>query len=375
MRAPSALPFWLYTAGVSRADALLAWYDRHSRDLPWRESQDPYRVWVSEIMLQQTRVATVIPYYERFLSRFPDARALAKASIDEVLALWSGLGYYRRARQMHAAARQIVVMDTFPDTLAGLKSLPGIGDYTAAAVGSIAFGIHEPVMDGNVERVLCRYLALAGDPRSRGVRPRLMEAARSFLDPDRPGDSNQAMMELGATICLPQRPSCLLCPLRDSCRAAAEGTWDLYPTPRKRKAPVKVRHLAAWVEREGKVLLFRRPDTSELLAGTWELPWVELPAEDAEGKGGEPEPALYRAANALGKRYGGSWKLSDRLAEARHGITYRSIEVAVHPAKVTGGGELAEGPEAGFFSAEERRELPLSSLVGKVVRAVTKARR
>lgn len=366
------MPFWLYTAGVHEADALLAWYDRHSRDLPWRENQDPYRVWVSEIMLQQTRVATVIPYFERFLERFPDVDALAAAPIDEVLALWSGLGYYRRARQMHAAARQIVTLGTFPDTLAGLKALPGIGDYTAAAVGSIAFGLREPVMDGNVERVLCRFLALAGDPRSRGVRPRLMESARALLDAERPGDSNQAMMELGATVCVPQRPSCLLCPLRDSCRAAAQGTWDLYPTPRKRKAAVKVRQLAAWVEKEGKILLFRRPDTSDLLAGTWELPWVELPPAD----GGDGEtPGLREAEEALGRRYGGSWKVEGRVAEARHGITYRSIEVAVHPAKVSGGGQLAEGPEAGFFSAAERRELPLSSLVGKVVRAVAKADR
>jgi A/G-specific adenine glycosylase len=331
---------------------LLTWFDRHRRDLPWRRSRDPYGIWLSEIMLQQTRVDVVVPYYERFLARFPTVEALAATEIDEVLSLWSGLGYYRRARQLHAAACQIAAAGSFPVTLAGWLELPGIGPYTAAAVASIAFGVVAPVLDGNVERVVSRWLAQAEDPKARGPRNRLLAAAAGLLDPGRAGDSNQALMELGATLCTPRRPKCLLCPLAPGCRGAAAGDPERYPAARVKRESEKQRLLVAVAERGGRVLLFRRPDDSELLAGTWELPWTR-----EETAGTAPEAALAA-------RYGGAWRLGPRLGEVRHGITYRDLEVAVHRAEVA---DLGEPGTAGWFDAEARAGLALSSLVGKVL--------
>jgi len=346
---------------VRHADDLLAWFDRHRRDLPWRRTRDPYRIWLSEVMLQQTRVETVLPYYTRFLERFPTVEALAAAPLEEVLTLWSGLGYYRRARQLHAAAQQVAAAGgSFPRTPEGLRALPGIGDYTAAAVASIAYGVAAPVLDGNVERVLSRWLALGEDPKRPGARRQLLAAAASLLQEGRPGDSNQALMELGATLCTPRRPKCLLCPIAGGCRAVSEGEGDpeRYPVARAKREAEKRRLVVAVVEdgadEKAGVLLFRRPDDSELLAGTWELPWVE----EEEG-----EPAA-----ALAARYGGRWRLGPRVAEVRHGITFRDLEVAVHRAELEAGGEVREGREAGWFDAEGRAGLPLSSLVGKVLK-------
>jgi A/G-specific adenine glycosylase len=347
---------------MRRGDDLLAWFDRHRRDLPWRRTSDPYRIWLSEVMLQQTRVEVVLPFYTRFLERFPTVRDLARAEVAEVLTLWSGLGYYRRARQLHAAARAILEKgEGFPATLEGLRSLPGVGEYTAAAVASIAFGVPAPVMDGNVERVLSRVLGLAEDPRSSAARKRLLAEAAALLDPERPGDSNQALMELGATLCSPRSPKCLLCPLRSGCRAAREGDPERYPVPRAKRAVERHRLLAAVVEREGRVLLFRRPEDSDLLAGTWELPWVGL-GQDGAAAGELPEAGLA-------ERYGGRWTLGPRAARVRHGITYRDMEVEVHRAEL-GRGRLREGMEAGWFDAAGRAGLPLSSLVGKVLDAL-----
>jgi A/G-specific adenine glycosylase len=335
------------------AQDLLAWFDRHRRDLPWRRTRDPYGVWLSEIMLQQTRVEVVLPYYERFLARFPRVEDLAAAGIDEVLTLWSGLGYYRRARQLHAAARQIAAAGSFPCTLDGWRELPGIGPYTAAAVSSIAFGVAAPVLDGNVERVVSRWLAQAEDPKASGPRRRLLETAAGLLDAERPGDSNQALMELGATICTPRRPKCLLCPIAPDCRARMAGDPAHYPAARVKRESEKRRLVVAVAERDSRVLLFRRPDDSDLLAGTWELPWVP--------EAGGPTPA------ALAARYGGTWTLGPRLAEVRHGITFRDLEIGVHRAEVAG---IAPPPEAcGWFDAAGRAGLPLSSLVGKVLKA------
>jgi A/G-specific adenine glycosylase len=341
---------------VRQAEDLLAWFDRHRRDLPWRKTRDPYRIWLSEVMLQQTRVETVLPYYERFLARFPTVGALAAAEVDEALALWSGLGYYRRARQLHAAARQIAAAGgELPRTLAGLLALPGIGAYTAAAVGSIAFGIAVPVLDGNVERVASRLLAEEGDPRAGAARSRLLAKAAELLDPARPGDGNQALMELGATLCTPRRPRCLLCPLRPGCRAAESGDPERYPPPRRRRETETLRLAAFVVERDGRVLLFRRPEDSDLLAGTWELPWVRT-----EGEEGSPEAGLAA-------RYGGRWRLGPRLGAVRHGITYRDLLVEVRQADVEGSGEVREGVAAGWYDGPGRAGLPLSSLVEKAL--------
>ena len=381
---------------------LLSWFDRHRRDLPWRRTRDPYRIWVSEVMLQQTRVEAVLPYYERFLFRFPSVDELASAPIDQVLALWSGLGYYRRARQLHAAARRIADMGDFPRTVARLLELPGIGAYTAAAVASIAFGVAAPVLDGNVERVIARRLALAQDPKRGASRSLLMAAAAALLDPSRPGDSNQALMELGAMVCLPRRPRCLLCPLRPGCGAAGEGRPELYPPPRRRR-PTEVRRLLVAVvasrEEPDRVLLFRRsrqfpeaaPGSSSgegMPAGAWELPWLELEDEQAppprvrpatRALRGMPHGHPGRAAAATGDRpsrclarkYGGDWRLGPALAVVRHGITYRDLRVTVCGADLCSAGadEVREGIESGWFDAGERSALPMSALVGKVLRA------
>src|SRR5690349_5158936 len=200
-------------AGHRIAGLLGAWYARGHRDLPWRSTGDPYRIWVSEIMLQQTRAQAVIPYYERFLTRFPSVPALAAAKEDEVLALWSGLGYYSRARNLLRAARQIAAAGSFPSDYDAIRALPGIGDYTAAAVASIAFGRPHAVLDGNVLRVVARMENDAADIRSSRTRERFREIAQSWLDPRDPGHFNQALMELGATVCLPRNPLCLVCPL------------------------------------------------------------------------------------------------------------------------------------------------------------------
>jgi A/G-specific adenine glycosylase len=347
---------------MRRADPLLEWFDRHRRDLPWRRTGDPYKIWLSEVMLQQTRVETVLPFYNRFLEKFPTVEDLARADLEEVLTLWSGLGYYRRARQLHAAARKVAEMGGFPSTPEGLRELPGIGDYTAAAVASIAFGVAVPVLDGNVERVLSRVLALDEDPRSSGARRHLLAAAADLLDPRRPGDSNQALMELGATICVPRRPRCLLCPLLPGCRAAREGDPERYPLPKAKREPERHRLLVAVVENGQGVLLFRRPDDSSLLAGTWELPWVGLERDGVV--------AVESPEEALAARYGGVWILGPRSAGVRHGITHRDIEVDVHRAELCWGGEVRDGMAAGWFDEEGRAGLPLSSLVGKVMKAV-----
>jgi A/G-specific adenine glycosylase len=359
------------------AGQLLAWFDRHRRDLPWRRGSDPYRVWLSEVMLQQTRVETALPYFEQFLARFPTVESLAQATVEEVLAAWSGLGYYRRARQLHAAASRIAAAGEFPRTVETLLELPGVGAYTAAAVASIAFGAPVPVMDGNVERVTARRLALAGDPRRGAGRARLLAEAAALLDPTRPGDSNQALMELGATVCLPRRPHCLLCPLRPGCRAASEGRQEDYPAPRRRRASESLWLVVAVVAREDRVLLYRRPPSSGLLGGTWELPWLEVARGEASPSGEEP-PAV--TADGLAAKYGGAWTLGSRLGWVRHGITFRDLRVAVHRADWRGGGggggdEIREGAvDSGWFDAAARAGLPMSSLVGKVLRLSNECR-
>lgn len=245
--------------------ALLAWYDRHRRPLPWRAARDPYRIWLSEIMLQQTRVAAVAEPYQRFLRRFPDVQTLARARLASVLAVWSGLGYYRRARNLHAAARLICSRGgSFPRTAAAWRELPGVGRYTAAAVASIAF--HEPcaVLDGNVERVLQRLTGCAMAQKE------MWAAVQALLSPRRPGDFNQAMMELGATVCLPAQPNCRQCPVARWCSTRGRGIQVKLPPRRK----AKLRYLLA--ERQGSVLLVCRPATSALMPGMYELP--ALPA-------------------------------------------------------------------------------------------------
>jgi A/G-specific adenine glycosylase len=244
---------------------LLAWYDAHARDLPWRKHRDPYRVWVSEIMLQQTRVAAVIEHYHAFLRRFPTVDKLAAARESSVLAAWSGLGYYRRARMMHAAAKVIVreLGRDFPTAAEGLRALPGIGRYTSEAIASIAFGEPVAVVDGNVERDLHRFSGKRVAPEQ------VWKAAEVLLDRERPGDFNQAMMELGATVCTPQAPTCLMCPIFDLC-----ATRGALQSAAKAAKQHKRKVYYALDCRDGAVYLVQRPRNARLMAGMWELPEV-----------------------------------------------------------------------------------------------------
>jgi A/G-specific adenine glycosylase len=262
---------------------LLSWFDSHARDLPWRQTADPYRIWVSEIMLQQTRVTAVLEYYSRFLALFPTVAALALAEEPAVLAAWSGLGYYRRAKMMHRAA-QVVVKEhqgELPTTAARLRALPGIGEYTSSAIASIAFSERVAVVDGNVERVLLRVFPEGERPATPAAQARwLRDRAASLVDPERPGDFNQSMMELGATVCLPQRPLCLQCPVQPFCATRGEHQA---PPPKKMRSR-QIAYALLRRDRAGitQVLLEQRPPSASLMPGMWELPEVTTQPEDHE---------------------------------------------------------------------------------------------
>ena len=297
-------------AGRLRA-RLLAWFDGNARDLPWRRDPSPYETLVSEVMLQQTRVETVIPYFERWLARFPDVRALAAADEDDVLRAWEGLGYYSRARNLHGAARAIRERwaGEMPSDYASLRDLPGVGDYTAGAVASIAFGRVEPAVDGNVKRVLARLFDLDA-PRPAGLR----ELAASLVDPERPGDFNQALMELGATICTPRAPACNDCPVEMHCLARARGTIALRPAPRKRAAiPSFDLVTVVAIDTRGRVLLRRRAATG-LLAGMWEFPSTALDAA------ADADDTAQTLAVSLG---GGVARTSRALDAVEHVFSHR----------------------------------------------------
>ncbi len=280
---------------------LLDWYDRHRRDLPWRAAPgvaaDPYHVWLSEIMLQQTTVATVGTYFGRFVTRWPSVASLAVASLDDVLHAWQGLGYYARARNLHKCAR--VVMERhagrFPQTEVELRKLPGIGDYTAAAIAAIAFGRAATPVDGNIERVIARIFAC--DETLPDAKPTLRRFASMLTPPDRPGDYAQAAMDLGATICTPRRPKCILCPWRLACRGRMQGIAESLPL-RRAKAQKPLRHgVAFWVVRPDGAALLRRRAEKGLLGGMIEVPstlWREAPWTDAEAKAQAPLSAKWR---------------------------------------------------------------------------------
>jgi A/G-specific adenine glycosylase len=291
-----------FTSGAIAAirTALLEFYDATARDLPWRRTRDPYAIWISEVMSQQTRIDTVMPYYQRWMLRFPDVATLANAADDDVLKAWEGLGYYSRARNLHAAARAVRERHggSLPDSYAALRDLPGVGDYTAGAVASIAFGAAEPAVDGNARRVLARLL---DEPAPSAGRLRAVAAA--LVCTERPGAFNQALMELGATVCTPRSPSCDACPLASCCAARAAGTQAERPRPKK-AAAVPSFDIATLILRssDDRVLLRRRPARG-LLAGLWSFPGRELVAgESAAGAvidlvgsivGREPDSAIF----------------------------------------------------------------------------------
>jgi A/G-specific adenine glycosylase len=305
-------------------DRLLRWFDEHKRDLPWRRDRDPYRIWLSEIMLQQTRVAAVQAHYVKFLERFPTVQKLAAAREASVLAAWSGLGYYRRARMMHKAAKIVVreFAGRFPRTSTKLQELPGIGRYTAAAVASIAFGEPVAVVDGNVERVLQR---LCGERLEQSI---LWRRAQEYLDQKRPGDFNQAMMELGATVCLPREPKCLLCPIGEWCSTRGE-----VPATR-RGVRQKKREICYAVDyRNGSVFLVQRPSSAHLMPGMWELP--EIAATEVNG---------------------------DVCITLRHSITTTNYQVRVVR-------QVARTKEGRWVRKTQLTKQPLTGLARKILRA------
>ncbi|MEQ8764662.1 MAG: A/G-specific adenine glycosylase [Planctomycetota bacterium] len=299
---------------------LIDWYRRHRRELPWRNTKDPYAIWISEIMLQQTQVATVIPYYERFLQAFPTVEDLANAPESQVLERWAGLGYYSRARSLRAAAQQIVERhgSEFPRDEAKILELPGIGRYTAGAIRSIAFDQKAPLLDGNVARVLTRVFALRGDPKSGPVSKRLWEIASILVPPRTASDFNQGLMELGALICSPRQPHCGRCPVRRLCHAYAAGLTDVLPESSPKRATVSVTLTAAGIhDPSGRLLLVRRTG-ERLMEGLWELPTIEYT---------EPvEPALRRS---IEERTGQTITPGRRLGTVRHAITHRRLQVIV----------------------------------------------
>jgi A/G-specific adenine glycosylase len=316
---------------------LLAWYDRQARNLPWRETRDPYRVWLSEIMLQQTRVAAVIEHYREFLRRFPKVEKLAKAREPSVLAAWSGLGYYRRARMLHAAAKQIVREGKFPQTSTALRDLPGIGRYTAAAVASIAFDEPVAVVDGNVERVLQR---LTG---KRLAAEDCWKTATELLEFARPGDFNQAMMELGAVVCTPRTPVCLTCPVIEWCATRGELQREGKPSRQNKKEIHFALH-----RREGAVLLVQRARDVSLMPEMWELPEAEQKA-----------PAETLIASASTARKG------TPLLTLRHAITVTDYTVKVWR------GDPAVRVAGKWIVTDRLRHLPLTGLARKILRKAT----
>lgn len=272
--------------GSSFTNRLLAWYAQNKRSLPWRETHDPYRIWISEVMLQQTQVSTVIPYYLRFVDTFPSLAALADASLDEVMQVWRGLGYYGRARSLHRAAGIICerYRGKFPQSYAELRALPGIGDYTASAVLSIAFGLDYPAIDANARRVICRLYDYAGDPLSPRGKQELGQMAWLLMPPGLAGEFNQSLMELGATLCRAREPQCMQCPLGQDCLANQRGSQKQRPLHKARGAPPERRYVAALIEDSGRILLVRRIPRG-LLGGLWELPGDKLQADEDEQSG------------------------------------------------------------------------------------------
>ncbi len=334
---------------------MLAWYRAERRDLPWRGTRDPYAIWVSETMLQQTRVEAVIPYYERFLARFPDVGTLASADLDDVLSVWAGLGYYSRARNLKRAAEQLVTRfaGRLPDGVEMLRELPGVGRYTAGAIASIAFDHPAPIVDGNVARVLARLVGLREPIESSAVKARLWEEAERLVDGPAPGDLNQALMELGARICIPRTPRCDLCPVSRFCDARAAGDAESLPVRAPKRAPKIVYAVAALVLRRGKALAVQRP-AKGLLGGLWELPGGEVP-------GRRRGPATV--AELLRARTGLAVEGIERLGDVVHLFTHQTLHLRVFSGTAAGGRVRLDGWDRHRWLAPESfAELPLATV-------------
>ncbi len=296
---------------------LLEWFRVHQRSLPWRRDYDPYHIWVVEIMLQQTQVRTVIPYYQRFMERFPTVQALAEASLDEVLQLWAGLGYYRRARYLHQSAQQIIAKHggRIPHSLRELMALPGIGRYTAGAIRSIGFNLDAPVVDGNVIRVLARLFGIEGDVKQSRIQKRFWALAEDLIPSGRAREFNQALMEFGATVCTPPHPQCDSCPLRDSCRAYASGDPTQYPQMPRRPETIMLRDVTAVIMHRGSYLLVQRTE-EDRWGGLWEFPRGTCEKDESDGE------ALVRI---LRQKLGLEVRVESHLHTLRHTVTHHRI--------------------------------------------------
>ena len=324
---------------------LLRWYDLQRRDLPWRKTRDPYRIWISEVMLQQTRVQAVVPYYEDFLRQFPNVKKLAGASETELLTRWSGLGYYSRAHNLQKAARMMVREHggRFPRNFAAALALPGVGEYTASAVLSMAYEEPLAAVDGNTGRVLARLYGVAVEPKSASGKSLFRRIAGRLISSRRPGDFNQAMMELGATVCLPRQPKCSQCPVRRNCLAYVRGEVEKYPLARRNAKPVLRRYIAALAQDvAGRVLLVRRPSNDKWLGGFWELPMWE-PSK------GALLPGLV---------------LEKRLGTVRHSITGNRLEITVFGASVRA---LRHSAHRRWAATDEFRNLPITTITRKAL--------
>ncbi|HLP30831.1 MAG TPA: A/G-specific adenine glycosylase [Geothrix sp.] len=342
---------------MSFAERLLAWFDRHGRkDLPWQQDRTPYRVWVSEIMLQQTQVATVIPYFERFMARFPDAAALADAPVDDVLALWSGLGYYSRARNLHAAAQQIRDLHggRFPETLDEVTALKGVGPSTAGAILSQALGQRHPILDGNVKRVLTRHEAVAGWPGRSEVERRLWAMALERTPASRCADYTQAIMDLGATLCTVRRPACDRCPVAEDCRARATGNPTAFPEAKVRKAiPVRTATLLVVTNPAGEVLLWRRPPTG-IWGGLWSLPELD-PGETLE---------------AWCARQGARAAAVEPWPGLRHTFSHFHLDITPLRVRVEESGSVMEPGGAVWYKADHCEQLGLPAPIRRLLQGL-----
>lgn len=339
---------------------LVAWFHAHQRRMPWRDQPEPYRVWVSEVMLQQTQVDTVIPYFSRFIARFPDVRTLAAADLQQVLKLWEGLGYYSRARNLHAAATRVCEKfnATLPDTYEGLQELPGIGPYIAAAIASIAFGRPVPVVDGNVLRVFARFWGIEADIRDPRTRTTLFDRLTPMIAMCDPSAFNQAMMELGALICSPKSPKCGQCPLKADCMAAATGRTLELPF-KSRKAPVPHHEIAVGVVwRDGKVLIARRKE-NQMLGGLWEFPG---------GKIKPKEGAAEAVVRELREETGLAVRPLHKYCTVRHAYTHFKITLHAYACEAASGLAVArESDEVRWVTPTELQDYPFPTANRKVI--------
>ncbi len=336
--------------------ALLGWYGKHRRELPWRQSLDPYAVWVSEMMLQQTQVATVIPYFRTWMERFPDVAALANAAESDVLHAWQGLGYYSRARNLRLAAQRMLAVHDgrVPAEVSALLALPGIGPYSAGAIASIAYNRREPLVDGNVIRVLSRLFALRGDPNRAPLKAQLWQLARELVPAQSPGDFNQALMELGATVCTPRSPRCEACPLATRCRALEQQLVEVLPELPTRAKPTQVHMVAAVAARSNRVLVTRLLPDAPRWAGMWLFPSAEVGARET------PEAAVERALYSC---TGVSGRASELVCVVRHTVTRFRITLDAYRASAPRGVakalSVAKVAEVAWKSADELSALAM----------------